>query len=132
MYEMKEEYLLGIEPIDSQHRKLLELTEEVYCLLKDENMLFKCADIRKILGGIKEYTLQHFRDEEEYMKSVGYQDLEGHRLQHAEFARKVNEFEEHVKRLNIGTQDNMILELLDYLGNWLEKHICEEDKKYMN
>lgn len=132
MYEMKDEYLLGIEPIDSQHRRLFELTEEAYCLLKNENMLFKCADIRKILVGIKEYTQQHFKDEEAYMKSKGYRDVEVHRKMHDAFALKVDEFEEHVNRLNIGTQDGLILELLDYLVDWLEKHICEEDRKYVD
>lgn len=132
MYEMKDEYLLGIEAIDSQHRRLFELTEEAYCLLKNENMLFKCADIRKILVGIKEYTLQHFEDEEAYMKSKGYRDVEAHRKMHDAFALKVDEFEEHVNRLNIGTQDGLILELLDYLVDWLEKHICEEDRKYVD
>lgn len=131
MYEMKDEYLLGIEPIDSQHRRLFELTEEAYCLLKDENMLFKCADIRKILAGIKEYTLQHFKDEEEYMNRIGYLQLEAHQKMHDAFAVKVDEFEDHVNRLSIGTQDGMILELLDYLVSWLENHICEEDRKYI-
>ncbi|MRY42955.1 bacteriohemerythrin, partial [Parabacteroides distasonis] len=36
MYEMKEEYKIGIDQIDEQHKKLFELADKAYTLLKDE------------------------------------------------------------------------------------------------
>lgn len=130
MYEMKDEYLLGIPVIDEQHTKLFELTEQAYQLLKNDNMLYKCADIRKILGGIKEYSGKHFLVEEDYMRKSGYGGLAEHIELHKAFTIKVDEFDEHVSALSLGTQDDLLLELLDYLVVWLEKHIREEDKKY--
>lgn len=130
-YEMKAEYLIGIEKMDEQHAKLLELMDEAHSLLKDENKLYKCADIRKILAGIKDYTNLHFTDEEAYMQEIGYDGLAGHKKLHDAFAKKVDEFDLHVSDLSLGTQDGMILELLDYLKEWIQKHICEEDRKYV-
>ncbi|NLL79186.1 MAG: hemerythrin family protein [Clostridiales bacterium] len=131
-YEMKQEYFLGIEKIDTQHARLLELMDEAHSLLKDENKLYKCADIRKILAGIKEYVNFHFTDEEQYMQEIGYTGLEEHKKLHQAFAIKVDEFDVHVSNLSLGTQDGMILELLDYLKAWIQEHICEEDRKYVS
>ncbi|MBO5292216.1 MAG: hemerythrin family protein [Lachnospiraceae bacterium] len=130
-YEMKQEYLLGIEKIDAQHARLLELMDEAHSLLKDENKLYKCADIRKILAGIKEYVKFHFSDEEQYMEEIGYEGLEEHRKLHQTFAVKVDDFDVHVADLSLGTQDGMILELLEYLKAWIQEHICEADRKYV-
>lgn len=130
-YEMNEDYLLGVERMDIQHARLLELMDEVNSLLKDENKLYKCADIRTILAGIKEYTKMHFTDEEQYMEETGYEGLAEHKKLHEAFATKVDEFDAHVSELSLNTQDGMIQELLEYLIDWLQKHICEEDRKYV-
>ena len=129
-FEMKEEYYLGIENIDKQHAKLLGLMKEADELLRDENMLYKDEDISKILSGIKEYVHSHFIDEENFMAEIGYQGLEEHKKLHQEFAVKVDEFDSHVAKLSLGTQDSMLLELLNYLRLWLQNHICETDRKY--
>lgn len=128
---MNQEYLLGIEKMDTQHARLLELMDEANSLLKDENMLYKCADIRKILAGIKEYVKMHFTDEEKYMEEIGYAGLSEHKKLHEAFAVKAGEFEAHVSELSLNTQDGMIQELLEYLIEWIQKHICEEDRKYV-
>lgn len=130
-YEMNEDYLLGVERMDMQHARLLELMDEVNSLLKDENKLYKCADIRKILAGIKEYIKMHFTDEEQYMEEIGYEGLAEHKKLHEAFAVKAEEFDVHVSELSLNTQDGMIQELLEYLIDWIQKHICEEDRKYV-
>lgn len=130
-YEMNQEYLLGVEEMDKQHARLLELMDEAHSLLKDENKLYKCADIRKILAGIKEYVQMHFAAEEKYMEETGYTGLAEHQKLHQEFAVKVDEFDAHVSELSLNTQDGMIQELLEYLIDWLQKHICEVDRKYV-
>lgn len=131
MYEMKDEYLLGIEFLDAEHKQLFGLTEEAYQLLKNDNMLFKDEDLEAILKGIQDYMFKHFADEEQYMESIGYTGLEDHIAQHAHFREKINAFFAHAENISLRTQDEMILELLDYLADWLQKHICAEDRKYV-
>ena len=60
MKQISEEYRTGLEQIDAEHIKLLDLTDEARKLFEDENMLFKCADIRRILAGLQAYTIEHF------------------------------------------------------------------------
>lgn len=131
MYEMKDEYLLGIEFLDAEHKQLFDLTEEAYQLLKNDNMIFKDEKLETILRGIQEYMCKHFADEEQYMQSIGYGALAEHIVEHQHFREKMDAFFTSVADLSLSTQDKVILELLDYLADWLQKHICEEDRKYV-
>ena len=72
MYEMKEEYLTGIEFIDKEHRRLFEIAEETYQLKNDEFIPDKYDQIQNLLNELKDYTAMHFAHEEEYMQSIGY------------------------------------------------------------
>jgi len=49
MKQNKEDFLTGVGAVDAEHVVLLDLTDQVGALLADENMLFKCADIRQLL-----------------------------------------------------------------------------------
>ena len=129
MKRIREEYRTGLEQIDAEHVKLLDLTDQARKLFEDENMLFKCADIRKILAGLQTYTAEHFAHEEEYMESIGYDGLELQKKQHRIFEQKLEEFTERVSHLSIGTQDDMIRDLFEYLQQWLHDHIKKEDNK---
>lgn len=130
MKQISEEYRTGLEEIDAEHVILLDLTDRTRKLLEDENMLFKSADINALLVGLKEYTVQHFSHEEAYMESIGFDGLELQKAQHLVFAQKLDEFAEQVSHLTIGTQDDMIRDLFNYLLMWLHDHIKIEDMKY--
>lgn len=130
MKQISEEYRTGLEKIDAEHVILLELTERARKLFEDENMLFKCADIRKLLKELLDYTEMHFAHEEAFMEELGYEGLELQKTQHRMFVKKLQEFMEEVNRLNLGTQDNLIHELFEYLQQWLHDHIKKEDMKY--
>ena len=130
MKRMEEEYRTGLEQIDREHLKLVDLIDRTKTLLEDENMLFKTDDIVSLLEGLKDYTVEHFTHEEAYMEDIGFVGLQGHRIQHQMFTQKVLELTGLVDKLTLGTQDDMIRELLDYLWVWLHDHIKIEDMKY--
>ncbi len=132
MKQISEDYRTGLEQIDAEHLRLLDLTDQARKLFEDENMLFKCADIRKILAGLQTYTAEHFAHEEAYMESIGYGGLELQKKQHRMFEQKLDEFTERVSRLSLGTQDDMIHDLFEYLQQWLHDHIKKEDMKYVD
>ena len=64
MKQNKEDFLTGVGAVDAEHVVLLDLTDQVGALLADENMLFKCADIRQLLKRLEDYTTMHFTHEE--------------------------------------------------------------------
>lgn len=126
---MNPDYLIGIELMDEQHQVLFELMEKAQTLLKDENILYKYDDLIKILNGLKDYTMKHFSEEIELMESINYPRLELHKLAHNSFVEKLNNFEIDADKISLGTQDQMILELMDYLLDWLKVHILDCDRK---
>ncbi|RDU22882.1 bacteriohemerythrin [Anaerosacchariphilus polymeriproducens] len=125
MYEMKEEYLIGIEQIDKEHEKLFEIAEKVYQLLQDKFIPDKYDNIRQVLIELREYTIMHFEHEEEYMKSIQYKRMFTQKVEHDAFRKKIEDLE--FEKLD-EKQEEMIKEILEFLTNWLVHHILETDK----
>ncbi len=126
MYEMKDEYLIGIEAIDKEHRRLFEIAEETYQLRNQEFLVDKYDQVRQILGELRDYTIKHFEHEEAYMESIHYKKMFTQKMQH-------NAFREKLEDWNLDcideTSDGMIDEILEYLTNWLVNHILETDRQ---
>ncbi|MBU3191881.1 hemerythrin family protein [Clostridium bowmanii] len=124
MFEMKEEYKLGIELIDTQHAKLFEIGERAYNLLKDSYRVDKYDRIIEIIEELRRYTIIHFRDEEEYMDSINYKRLFTQKIDHAEFIKKINDV--NLDKID-QNQDEYIMEILNIISKWLVEHIIEKD-----
>ncbi len=130
-YQIREDYCTGNEKIDRQHASMLGHIQAAHQLFADENMLFKCADIRKMLEGLDFYAQEHFADEEEYMEQIGYDGLEAHRKQHEAFRVKIREFIDSIPELTLDTQDRMLGEVFEYLDQWWNSHIANVDRQYV-
>jgi hemerythrin len=124
MFEMKEEYKLGIPNIDNQHAKLFEIGESAYQLLMDTYAIDKYDKIITILEELSSYTAVHFRDEEEYMESINYRKLFSQKVDHADFIKKISEVD--LNKID-KDQDEYIMEILNFLAKWLVNHIIEKD-----
>lgn len=114
---------LNIPEIDKQHKKLVDLV----------NQLHKCMKLRQgkqrslvILNELTEYTTTHFGYEEQLMREHKYKDLANHTVKHVELTRKVEEFR------NAFAKGNAMLnmDLMDFLKDWLVNHIKGMDKAY--
>ena len=125
MYEMKEEYKIGVEKIDEQHKKLFQLADKAYMLLKDEFSLDKYDTIVHILEELKDYTIFHFKSEEEYMESIEYKRLFTQKIEHAKFIKTLEEI--NYKDLD-EKQDESLVKILNFLNDWLIEHILKTDK----
>ena len=125
MYEMKEEYKIGVELIDEQHKKLFELANKAYILLKDDFSLDKYDKIVQILEELKDYTIFHFKSEEEYMESINYKRLFTQKIEHEKFIKTL---EETNYRDIDENQDESLVKMLNFLNDWLTEHILGNDK----
>lgn len=125
MYELTDEYLTGIELVDNEHKKLFEIADRAYYLLKDQFVPDKYDSILEIILELKNYTKKHFADEEEYMASINYKRMFTQKIEHDAFIAKLEE-------VNLDTMDEnqsqTLLDLVDFLSNWLFHHILENDK----
>lgn len=124
MFEMKEEFKTGIEDIDNQHKRLFDICEEAYQLLKNSYSLDKYDKILAIIDELKNYTKTHFAYEEEYMKSTNYSGIFTQKIQHADFINKLNSIQ--LKEID-ANQDESLMNLLSFAADWLTEHILKED-----
>ena len=125
MYEMKDEYKIGVEKIDEQHKKLFELADKAYMLLKDEFTIDKYDKIVQIINELKDYTVFHFKSEEEYMESINYKRMFSQKIEHDKFIKTFEEIDlTHVDQ----NQDVSLIKMLAFLNEWLTEHILKSDK----
>ncbi|QGU00008.1 Hemerythrin domain protein [Candidatus Syntrophocurvum alkaliphilum] len=125
MIKWKKEYELGINQIDEQHKKLFEIAGRAYAVLKDEFRIDKYDDIANILEELKNYTIYHFETEENLMKEIGYKKFLSHKVSHDDFIEKINNID--LEAVD-DAQDQYLLEVLDFIIDWIDKHILGADK----
>lgn len=124
MFEMKDEYKTGIESIDEQHKMLFEIAERTYQLLKNNYTIDKYDSVVDLLNELKDYTVFHFREEEEYMKSINYKRMFTQKIEHDQFIKKLNDID--INKID-ENQDQYILSILELINKWLVEHILEKD-----
>lgn len=126
MYEMKDEYLTGIERIDEEHRRLFEIAEEIYQLHKQQFIPDKYDHIKDVLEQLRDYTMMHFEHEEAYMESIQYKRMFTQKVQHDAFRKQIEEWD--IESID-ENQDETITKILELVTDWLIHHILETDKQ---
>ncbi|SKC48550.1 bacteriohemerythrin [Maledivibacter halophilus] len=127
MFKWKDEYSCNINEIDNQHKKLLEIGLKLSNIIKDKNDLDHYDEIIEVLRELKEYTIYHFKYEEDLMHRHGYKELNGHRLTHEIFVNKIIEIENKDIDEN---QQKVTIEILTFIADWIENHILKVDHMY--
>jgi hemerythrin len=125
MIQWKPEYSIGVAAIDEQHQKLFDLANQAYALLNDNLRIDKYDAIVAILGELKEYTVYHFKSEEDYMLSIGYKRFFSQKVEHDDFIAKID-------AVNLDAvdaeQEKYLLNTLDFVCTWISDHILKSDK----
>ncbi|MCT4542929.1 MAG: bacteriohemerythrin [Vallitalea sp.] len=131
MLEWKEEYNLGVQEIDNQHKRLFDIAVNVGELTQEINEGIDCYDdYMDILNELVEYTIYHFDYEEIYMKKNNYNDDEFyvHQIEHKMFVKKLEEF----KKTDFDTnQSENMDKMFAFLIDWIVHHIINVDSKYV-
>ena len=119
----KSKYDLKINSIDNQHKKLVDLMNE----LNNAMLNGKSKDvISKILDGLVDYTVFHFDFEEKLLENNKYEDIVNHKKIHVNFVNTIKEFKNDFESGN----KEMSKEVMDFLKKWLIDHIMGTDRKY--
>jgi hemerythrin len=121
-----DKYYLGFDMIDSQHREIFRLFEDVSNKLEDHNYE---SMINKIIEFLDEYIIYHFSQEEEFQEFIGYPNYEEHKRFHAVF---IEEFSRYKKSLQGEGAPMSAIRGLNMLADWLVEHIQREDFKLVS
>jgi hemerythrin len=110
-------YSVGNEMIDSQHRRLFDLGNEM------QNI--QLSDVARTIMNLYKHTREHFDTEERHMKSLGYPKLQQHRELHNGLITGLNNLIEKPIDTDAGLDG-----LKKFVYNWIIDHILNHDKKY--
>lgn len=114
---------VNIREIDEQHLRLINLINELQSAMASGKGK---EAISEVLRELKEYTVFHFSHEEAMFEEHKYPGLLNHEAAHRKFVETVLEFEEQV---NSG-KTAVTMEVMNFLKDWLVKHIKGIDQKY--
>ncbi|MCL6269459.1 hemerythrin family protein [Sansalvadorimonas sp. 2012CJ34-2] len=119
----KDEYNLGVNIIDEQHRGLISTINSFFYSIQEGDGIKVAKPAVRILN---EYVKIHFDTEEALLKKMNYPDLDAHMAQHRQLMEKTNEI-----ALKIKTEHDA-WELMPFLKKWWIDHILEEDQKFID
>lgn len=114
----------NIPEIDEQHKKLIDLTNELYDAIKkgvaseiEEKMLIEVTD----------YVKFHFNAEEQIIKKNTPGEYQQHKMQHTRLIDKMAETLKHYTPGNI----DVPTEIFEILKFWVNQHIKKTDSRYV-
>lgn len=125
IFPWNENFATGIEEIDSQHKRLVELLNQLVGHLAFQ---LESPAVERIFAELKDYTVLHFSSEEriwsEYFNDDPWEKW--HRDAHADFIAKVIELKSNTEGKTV---DEVIEGIVTFLTHWLALHIIESDRR---
>ena len=114
----------GNEEIDDQHKQLFKTLNDIAGAFANG---IGSEEICKTLDFLSEYTIKHFKTEEELMRKYNYPEYNMHKMCHEDFKLTVEDFVRQLKK--DGPSEDMILNVTVTIGEWLTTHIRIDDIK---
>jgi hemerythrin len=114
---------VNIRAIDEEHKKLVSMINELHSSMGSGKGR---ETIGKILTGLVDYTKTHFSTEERLMEKYAYTGYMNHKAQHDALTKQVIDL--HTKFQE--GKAMVTVEVMNFLKEWLTKHIQDSDKKY--
>ncbi len=124
-FDFEASYRLGIDEVDNEHIRFVDMLNHVYALL-DENKQHKAAVY--FSNTLSNYIDEHLSNEEDFMRSFNYPDLEKHKIIHRRFQDTFATLKDKIKN----DDGDALRKGLQIAFSWLISHIGTEDKKYTN
>jgi len=117
----KDEYAVGIQEIDNQHKTLLAFITEFEKAVEGRA---HWNSVQPLIARAREFVRFHFAVEESLMQIVDYPRFVAHRAEHQYVLEQFAILEQQVLRQETKG------ELLPLVHSWLFRHIIDSDKPF--
>ena len=123
--EWSDEYLIGIDEIDEQHKRFFGTAHQLY------DDILNCEGEKSVAEAVeflRNYANKHFQTEEAFMRKCEFPRLEEHKRLHVQFFESLDQL---VEDLNVfGPSQHLADRALEIAQDWLIDHIADEDNLY--
>jgi hemerythrin len=113
-----------VSKIDDQHKRLVTMVNTLYREMVDKKGL---GAQRTTIEEMVQYAATHFTLEEELMEKFKFEGLGEHRKAHDAFRAKAAELRQKSQEQTF----IMTIEIVNFLKDWLQKHIGGVDRQYV-
>ena len=124
LMEWNEKLSVGIAQFDNEHKKLVGMVNNLFDAVQAGRGK---EQLGPILDGLISYTKTHFANEEKYMTQHAFPEMAAHKAEHDALTKQVLDVE---KKFRAGATAVLSMEVMNFLKNWLVKHIMGTDKHY--
>ncbi len=124
-FHWEESMSVGVSVLDVDHRKLVDILAHLQDSMGEAG---NRQVIATTIDTLLDYSIEHFRHEEEAMHRHGYPDVQRHEEEHAALMERLREFKRNADDGHVAS----VIELMDFLGGYLTNHMLHSDKKLGN
>ena len=123
LLEWSDEYLLGIDALDFEHKDLFERINDLYAMCALQEGAGTASDC---LGRLHARLAAHFALEEKTMREMKNPTYAAHKAEHDAF---LDEITEAVAEVEATTEEQQLEALASRVKEWLVAHITTADRK---
>jgi len=123
----KDDYLVGVDKIDQQHKILFAMLGDLLTLREDVGSIDeRVAKLSSLVERLNNYAIYHFRTEEFLINRYLDSDISvvAHVEAHKAYANSMQDFEGRFQAGDV----SVVNDLIDFIYNWWLGHIMETDK----
>ena len=118
---------IGIPQIDRKHREICGRVDDFYNACEQGK---GAQEVLHLLDYLKEYTFEHFAEEEALQLQIAYPNYESHKKQHDIFRKRMADLRVDIADWGVTTDTVMTVNRL--VTSWLIRHIMGCDAGIKN
>lgn len=119
----RESYETGVGPMDTQHKKLIDLINILYRAIRNKE---SSDSISEVLEEMNSYAEIHLQEEESLLKEAGFPELAAHIASHQTYRERVKTL---IAESRTGNEE-VLKQTYKFLREWWMGHIVVDDKEY--
>lgn len=117
-----ENYSVGHDVLDFQHKKLLKICNDLYWLIKKDE---SDEHFHEVLNDLSNYARIHFEYEESVLLKKGYANYKEHEHEHFEYQEHLMHYLQEAMSGTLEKKD-----LHNWVANWWKDHILVKDMDF--
>lgn len=122
----KDEYSLGINIIDKQHKEFVRIMGELNDAIRKPGNT--AIALENALSDLENYLAYHTKTEEGFFDRFNYEKAVEHKAGHAKLGKYIEDLR---KKLLIDNDLETAMNLMDFLEDWLVEHEQGVDREYV-